>query len=233
MEYDSNTIEKYAKKTDAHWQGLYPAVIKSVGEYKDKKILDIGCGTGELSRYFSENGALVDAIDTSSSAIKFAKQQDNKTNYALADAQTLPFLDSSFDIAIMNMVLMHFEEYSTLEKAFSEASRVLKKGGKLIFSDLHPICKMTPKMLNRTMEYCDGFSYFKDESKYIARVKIGDESISFHNTHWTLPTLTKVAQNNGLSIAQIVEPENNIESSSDIKFSYPEYILFVSKKVKE
>lgn len=232
MRYTKKVVEKYLKKTDAHWFGLYPAVINSLGDMRGKSVLDIGCGTGELSKYLSEAGAIVTAIDNSKNAINYAKSKDSKTNYLVADAINLKFKQESFDIVIMNMVLMHFDNNQFLDKTIFNACNTIRNGGLFVFSDLHPICKMTQEMMHRKMIYKPGFSYFRDGSKYNAVVNLDGDLITFHNTHWTIPTLMNIIQKNGICLKSIIEPAYDSKAPKKLRaFPYPEYIIFVGRKI--
>lgn len=111
--------------------------------FKDKDVLDIGCGAGGKSIYYSSLGAKsVTGVDIVSSyeerALKLAEKYkvEDKFSFLNADASKLPFEDESFDTVIMNDAMEHVQEP---EKVLDEIYRVLKKGGRLYvnFPPLH------------------------------------------------------------------------------------------------
>jgi 2-polyprenyl-3-methyl-5-hydroxy-6-metoxy-1,4-benzoquinol methylase len=117
-----------------------PALKRMVGDVKGKKVLDIGCGEGCFSRFFAKAGAEVTAIDLSDALIKAAEEEEKRhplgVKYFVANAADLNMLESeSFDLAFCYMALMDIRDY---EGAVSEASRVLKTGGRFVLLIEHP-----------------------------------------------------------------------------------------------
>lgn len=103
----------------------------------NKRVLDIGCGVGEISVFFAGQGATVTGVDISSEMIKTTKtlaklhKVAQRVNSEIADIQSLPFKSNSFDIVYGKAVLHHVN----LNEAVKEVYRVLKPGGIAIFSD--------------------------------------------------------------------------------------------------
>jgi ubiquinone/menaquinone biosynthesis C-methylase UbiE len=125
----------YHQRTD-----IDPVVIKMLGSIKGKKVIEIGCGNGYFSRYLARRGAKVTAFDISPKMIEIAKAEESKNplgiTYIERDAANLRGLKSrSFDRAVANMSLL---DVVKIEKAIKETGRVLRPGGKFIFSILHP-----------------------------------------------------------------------------------------------
>jgi len=110
--------------------------------------LDIGCGEGHNTRLLAENGAQMKAIDVAEYFIEKARETEMEQplgiRYEVASATELPFEDASFDFAASFMCLM---DIPNPEVALKEAFRVLKPGGFLQFSILHP-CFITPHRKN-------------------------------------------------------------------------------------
>lgn len=106
--------------------------------------LDIGCGEGSNTRQLARCGARMQAIDVAPTFLRHARAQEAADplgiDFALGDAMALAFADESFDFATAFMSLMDVPEP---DRALREAARVLRPGGFLQFSILHP-CFMTP-----------------------------------------------------------------------------------------
>ena len=100
------------------------------------RILDVGCGTGEDVR---ELGALVGpeglvtGVDTSRHLIEVATERSRTSNlpgtFLVADAQSLPFSDATFDSCRAERVLQHLTDPG---QAVAEMIRVVRPGGKLV-----------------------------------------------------------------------------------------------------
>lgn len=105
-----------------------------------KRILDLGAGTGRLSRDLLKlyPKARIYCIDLSEKRLVFAKGKRKwfcKQHYITSDMHTLPFANESFDLVVSNLAL-HWSDH--LHQAIYEAKRVLKIGGSLLFSTLGP-----------------------------------------------------------------------------------------------
>jgi ubiquinone/menaquinone biosynthesis C-methylase UbiE len=96
-------------------------------KYKNKKILDIGIGTGFSSVNFAKNGAKVTAIDLTNFSIQATKRNFKLRNLAgnikQMDAQKLDFKSNTFDYICAHGCLMHMPN---TQMAISEIYRVLK-----------------------------------------------------------------------------------------------------------
>ncbi len=116
-----------------------PAFFKMLPDIVNLKGLDIGCGEGYNTRIAAKTGAKITAIDISKVFITSAKESEKREplgiKYQVVSAINLPFPDESFDFAIATMSLM---DISNIEKAISEAFRVIKPNGFFQFSISHP-----------------------------------------------------------------------------------------------
>jgi len=109
---------------------VYNLIDPQIGE----RILDVGCGRGELTFAIAMSGAQAEGIDYSKEAIALAKRTfDGKSEnlkYTFADIFTMETL-CSFDKIVMADVVEHIEQ-DILEKIFEKISKSLNKDGKLI-----------------------------------------------------------------------------------------------------
>lgn len=118
------------RKEENAWKSLLQDKIGG----NDKKILDIGAGTGFLSIMLAEMGYEVVGLDLSEEMMERAKKkamgQGVKVEFKLGDAENLPFETGSFDALVNRAVLWTLPDP---KKAIAEWRRVLKPGGKLCF----------------------------------------------------------------------------------------------------
>lgn len=118
----------------------------------DEKILELGVGTGK-SFPFYPSAAEVTAIDISEKMLGRARRRAERlgTNVELqvADAQCLPFADSSFDTVVTTFV---FCSVPDALQGLREAKRVLKRGGKLLMLE-HVLSEIL--WLRRVMRWLD------------------------------------------------------------------------------
>lgn len=117
-----------------------PSLLHLAGDVSGKRVLDLACGNGYLSRRFARQGATVTGVDASTPIIERAQAREAQEplgiTYHVADAAHLSMLeDNVFDLVICNMALMDIEH---ADLAITEVVRVLKDSGRLVFSIAHP-----------------------------------------------------------------------------------------------
>lgn len=107
--------------------------IDYISRSPGKKILEIGCGNGEFSKRFLNTGMDMYCMDISPELISALSRQYDGTNlkFEVADAESLPYKDDYFDGVTGNGVLHHLN----IDICLKEIHRVLKKGGKIFFSE--------------------------------------------------------------------------------------------------
>lgn len=126
--------------TPHHMQILNPCVEELLGDVRGKKLLDAGCGEGYLARYYAKKGAIVTAVDLSEHLIKTSKKlteiEGVAVEYRVANICHLDSISNNeFDIILSNLVLLNIP---CLDDSLKEFSRVLRQGGYLVFSIVHP-----------------------------------------------------------------------------------------------
>ena len=95
-----------------------------------RKVLDVGCGTGILSRALVSFGDIVKVtgIDPVQAYLSFAREAvpTRRAQFEVGAAESLPFADSAFDAALALLVLQDFVDP---EQAVREMARVTRPGG--------------------------------------------------------------------------------------------------------
>ena len=98
--------------------------------FRDKKVLELGCGAGYDAYEFCRNGVIYTGIDITPENIDRTKKHLGYYGYAPnvleGDAENLQFGDGTFDVVFSNGVLHHTPD---IEKSFREVYRVLQRGG--------------------------------------------------------------------------------------------------------
>jgi ubiquinone/menaquinone biosynthesis C-methylase UbiE len=112
-----------------HWS-LLNELMRSSYFNRGKRVLEVGCGRGSLSCYFSDAGYDCTLLDISKSVIdvaqKIFKAHHLKGTFKIGNANALPFDDKSFDVVFSIGLLEHFED---IEPTMREQIRVLDEGG--------------------------------------------------------------------------------------------------------
>ncbi len=108
-------------------------LLNIIDSVKDKTLLDVGCGSGELVKELASLGARVTGIDIPDMIDK-AKQicRCEKCNYITGTAEALP-VEDNYAGAILYMASFHHVPQSLMKQALEETHRVLIPGGTAIF----------------------------------------------------------------------------------------------------
>jgi SAM-dependent methyltransferase len=113
-----------------------PAFFRVLPSVAGLVVLDLGCGEGHNTRLLADRGARVVALDISEQLIRAAADAAAPgTDHVLGDGAELPFASDSFDGATAVMSLMDVAEP---ERTLYEIARVLRPGGFVQFSIVHP-----------------------------------------------------------------------------------------------
>jgi len=194
-----------------------PAMFGMLGPVKGKRILDLGCGEGYNTRLLAERGAEVVGIDVSQELIELARVKEKEEplgiEYHVADAAWLSMLkDESFDIVVAFMSLMDIPD---LEGAVHEVNRVLKRGGRFLFSITHPCFDRFRDDLGWEKDEKEQRLYYKVDDYFAegpkefvftlggGKVILPGKMIHFHRT---LTTYFHVLHKAGLAVTRLEEP---------------------------
>ncbi|MCL2158379.1 MAG: class I SAM-dependent methyltransferase [Oscillospiraceae bacterium] len=146
-------MQQSGQKTYAQWQfengertiAFYLARYSCADMFRDKNVLDIGCGAGGKSLYYASLGARrvvgIDIIEQyAEESAELAKKLGlaDRFEFVLADAAQLPFEDGSFNTIIANDAMEHVKDPAAV---LDECIRTLGPGGRLYINFppyLHP-----------------------------------------------------------------------------------------------
>lgn len=105
-------------------------------DYKNKKVLDIGCSYGWFEKFVDAKeivGIELEEKDLMEAKRDVRSSEDKKIRFEIGDVLSLKFIDNSFDRVVMFDVIEHLPKGKE-KKAIKEIKRVLKEKGKLIIS---------------------------------------------------------------------------------------------------
>jgi ubiquinone/menaquinone biosynthesis C-methylase UbiE len=184
-------------------------LLDLVGEVKGRRVCDLACGQGIVSRRLAELGAVVVGIDVSERMLDFARRYERDDpqgiTYLRGDARSLPEIpDEAFEGLVCNLSLMDIPD---LEATLCTVARVLCPGGRFVFSITHP-CFPTPSVgwtrrvdeeLEREIPdyFTEGF--WRRLNAAGVRGKVGSH-------HRTLSTYVNALARSALVIERFVEP---------------------------
>ena len=116
-----------------------PAFLAMLPPIAGLEGLDVGCGEGANTRELARRGARMHAIDIAPTFVRHARaaeiEQPLGITFEVGDGMGLPFADARFDFVTAFMSLMDMPDGA---RALREAARVLRDGGFIQFSILHP-----------------------------------------------------------------------------------------------
>jgi len=102
-------------------------MLDAAGVEIGTRALDVACGPGLVAGAAAARGAAVTGIDFAEGMVEEARRQHPSIEFRVGDAAALPFDDEAFDAVVMGFGIIHMAEP---QKAFEQAKRVLKPGGR-------------------------------------------------------------------------------------------------------
>ena len=146
-----------------------PAICSLLPDLKDVKILDIGCGFGDFSRYAIKQGAAsVLGIDPSYNMIQEAKKLTHESSiiFQQLGIENFESKPDTFDLVVSSLAFHYVEDFQDIA---SKISSWLKPGGYLVFSVEHPICTSYPDGIIKIDEHGRNFHpvyNYRDEASF-------------------------------------------------------------------
>jgi len=186
-------------------EGLREADARLLGDVAGRTVLEVGCGAAQCSRWLTSQGARPIAFDMSSGQLRQARIKEGRTGVVVplvqADATRLPFADASVDLACSAFGAVPF--VAEPAAVMREVARVLRPGGRWVFSTTHPFVWCLPDEPDEAgmriiHSYFDRRSYTEREA---------DGTPSYVETHRTIGDRVRDVVAAGLELLDIVEPE--------------------------
>ena len=131
-------FERVADRWDEMRSGFFSEKVresayKAAGVKSGNQAADIGAGTGFVTEGLIKEGLEVIAVDQSQAMLEELKNKYPGLDCRQGEAEDLPLIDNAVDYVFANMYLHHVARPS---EAIKEMTRILKKGGRLVITDL-------------------------------------------------------------------------------------------------
>ncbi len=141
MFYETRPDEYEHHARASAYNALYdrPAMLDLLGDVRDLRMLDAGCGPGLYAEELLAMGASVVGVDQSAGMVDRARARlGDRAEFRVHDLdQPLTWAaDGTFDAALMALVIHHVDDRPALLR---ELFRVLRPGGRLVLSTVHPM----------------------------------------------------------------------------------------------
>ena len=177
-----------------------------LGDVTGKRVLELGCGAGQCSRWVNEHGGHAVGLDVSLRQLQHSRRIDAERGTTVpavcATATALPFADDTFDIVFSSFGALQF--VADAHAAVAEVARLLMPGGRFAFSVTHPTRWMFPDDpgeggLVASQSYWDRTPY----------VEIDDASgaVSYVEHHRTIGDWVGLLAGAGMALVRFDEPE--------------------------
>lgn len=186
--------------------GEWHELQKMLPDFRDKRVLDLGCGFGWHCRYAVEQGAKsVVGIDLSEKMLQEARVRTASPliEYVRMAIEDIDYPEDSFDVIISSLVFHYIESFEGICKRISQC---LVSGGDFVFSVEHPVftargdqqwyCDANGRPLHWPVDH-----YFEEGPR--KAVFLGEEVLKYHRT---LTTYVNALIQHDFEILRLVEP---------------------------
>ena len=207
--------------------------ITSIENHTKLFTLDIGCGSGILTKLLSTQLKFINAIDYSDESIIIAKEESNTKNIDYFYTSLENFHpDRLFDLAISNMTFHTIDDY---KEAILHTSNLLKLNSKLIFTIPHPFFYPQRKHMKKYFNE-DNYNYSEESFHKIPfRISLEPEPLPILTPYFHRPIINYInaLSNAGFEIEKIFipYPSRNILEKYPDKWEKPHILMFVVFKI--
>jgi SAM-dependent methyltransferase len=186
-------------------EGWRESELEVLGPLQGRRVLEVGAGAGQGARWVAGQGATVVATDLSAAMIRQGRAIDAAAPlpvpFAQCDALALPFGEATFDLVFTAYGAVPF--VADTGRLMREVARVLRPGGRFVFSTTHPVRWAFPDDpgpggLTVTQSYFDRTPYVEADA---------DGEATYVEHHRTLGDRVRELVGAGLVLVDLVEPE--------------------------
>lgn len=139
--YEGEHWARHYERYDDVNRGYNEVLLEAAGVGAGDRILDIGCGNGELTREAARRARVATGVDLSGPMLARARDRAaaegvGNVAFVQGDAQVHPFPGGGFDAALSRFGIMFFADPVV---AFANVARALRPGGRLAFVTMPPL----------------------------------------------------------------------------------------------
>ncbi|MBD8869679.1 class I SAM-dependent methyltransferase [Nocardioides sp. MJB4] len=177
-----------------------------LGDVAGRWVLELGCGAGQCSRWVIDHGGHAVGLDLSLRQLQHSRRLDAETGTPVpavcATATALPLPDERFDVVFSSFGALQF--VADADVMVAEVRRVLRPGGRFVFSVTHPTRWMFPDDpeeggLTASQSYWDRTPYVEVDDA------TGD--VSYVEHHRTIGDWVSLLAAEGMALVRFDEPE--------------------------
>jgi ubiquinone/menaquinone biosynthesis C-methylase UbiE len=130
---DGQTGEPYSQESVHR---THQDIFDKLTPHSNHAILDIGCGVGYFTKFFSDKIKMIVGTDVSSHMIQSAYAMNPNGLFLVAKADAIPLKGKFFDRIFSYGVTQYLPDEATIERMLDEMSRLLKNDGKMLIGDI-------------------------------------------------------------------------------------------------
>jgi SAM-dependent methyltransferase len=227
-------------QTDGKRFLLFPAIKRQLSKLENVRLLDLGCGAGDIYDLIKDKNIDYYGLDISAEMLERAKQQVPDGYFIQASATEFSStLGTQFDVIISSMLYPSFGKLKDIAKSLEECKKALKEDGMLIIGIAHPSYDryMQKGLFQKEDVEADFEGFFDSGKKFLIHKMIDGKEFTFEDYHWTLEDYSRALQEAGFVIEFIDEckPEEELlydKSILEKKNIFPSYMVIKAKLAK-
>jgi ubiquinone/menaquinone biosynthesis C-methylase UbiE len=136
----SGRAQRWDELGSVQLEKVVDAVLASCPVSPDAVVLDLGCGSGQVTLPLARGAARVVAVDVSAEAIEMLEERARREGISNVQAvaqpiETLELESESFDLVVSNYAFHHLRD-TDKQGALAQAYRWLRPGGRLVVGDM-------------------------------------------------------------------------------------------------
>lgn len=213
--------------------------LRLLGDVRGLHIFEVGCGGGQCCVAFAKQGAVATGVDVSDSQIAFARKLAACEQVDVAFAQgditdLLAYKSSVWDVVFSVYTLQYVVE---IQQCLDECARLLKPGGRLVFSLDHPFRDCFHDDEEDAIAIFPVRSYYDNGPMHWT---FGGSGVAMQSYHRSIAQWIEMSTAAGLRLTRLLEPEPPTEMLDEIwpvdgplasMRMVPQTIIFVAEKV--
>ena len=220
---------------------LLKPYLGMMGNLEGKKVLDLGCGKGWITKILAGRAPKVVGVDISEDMISVAEANFTAPNieYLALDGEKVSYIGEKFDLIVSSLMIHASKSQKAMIKTLRGCNKILKDNGELIILVPHPCFSDQNKRDYNTYTFFKKFNYFKRDQKYKVRLKSNYGVSEFVNVFYNLQQYFEAFKETGFVVSDVLEPKvpdyakkKNPEAWT-LELEKPFYIIFKLIKCKE